>query len=58
MLRTYSDDLAQRVLDAVAAGASARAAPARFNIGAAAAVRWARRWRETGERRTATGRRG
>jgi transposase len=38
------------VLDAVAAGGSARGAAARFGVGAATAVRWVRRWRETGER--------
>ena len=51
MSRAYSDDLRDRVLDAVAAGASARGAAARFGIGVATAVRWARRWRETGGRR-------
>lgn len=50
MSRAYSDDLRDRVLKAVAAGASARGAAARFGIGAATAVRWARRWRETGGR--------
>jgi len=51
MSRAYSADLRNRVIDAVAAGASARAAAARFGIGVATAVRWARRWRETGDRR-------
>lgn len=51
MSRAYSEDLRNRVIDAVAAGASARGAAARFGIGVATAVRWARRWRETGERR-------
>ena len=50
MSRAYSTDLRERVIDAVAAGASARSAAARFGIGIATAVRWARRWRDTGER--------
>ena len=51
MSRAYSADLRERVLGAVAAGSSARAAAARFGIGVATAVRWVRRWRETGERK-------
>ena len=50
MSRAYSADLRERVLDAVAAGHSARGAAARFGIGSATASRWVRRWRETGER--------
>jgi len=51
MSRAYSEDLRDRVLDAVASGNSARGAAARFGIGVATAVRWVRRWRESGERR-------
>ena len=51
MSRAYSEDLRDRVLDAVASGSSARVAAARFGIGVATAVRWVRRWRESGERR-------
>lgn len=51
MSRAYSTDLRDRVIDAVASGASARGAAARFGIGVATAVRWVRRWRETGGRR-------
>lgn len=51
MSGAYSEDLRDRVLDAVATGSSARGAAARFRIGVATAVRWVRRWRETGERR-------
>ncbi|HSG36022.1 MAG TPA: IS630 family transposase [Paracoccaceae bacterium] len=51
MSRAYSEDLRNRVLDAVASGDSARGAAARFGIGVATAVRWVRRWRESGERR-------
>ena len=50
MSRAYSEDLRDRVLDAVTAGNSARGAAARFGIGVATAVRWVRRWRESGER--------
>ena len=50
MSRAYSADLRERVLDVVADGSSARAAAARFGIGVATAVRWVRRWRETGHR--------
>ena len=50
MSRAYSADLRERVLDAVAAGQSARGAAARFGIGPATAIRWVRRWRETGAR--------
>ena len=48
MSRAYSSDLRERVLDAVAAGRSARSAAAHFGIGTATVVRWVRRWRETG----------
>ena len=50
MSRAYSLDLRERVLDAAAAGQSARSAAVHFGIGTATAVRWVRRWRETGER--------
>ncbi len=46
----YSNDLRRRVLDAVDGGSSARHAAARFGVGVATAIRWTRRWRETGER--------
>ena len=50
MARAYADDLRMRVLEAVAAGASARSAAARFGIGVATAIVWARRARQDGER--------
>jgi transposase len=50
MSGAYSVDLRSRVLDAVDAGSSARQAAARFGVGVATAIRWVRRWRETGER--------
>jgi len=50
MGRAYSDDLRGRVLDAVASGSTARGAAARFGVGAATAIRWVARERQTGER--------
>lgn len=50
MARAYVEDLRVRVLEAVAAGASARSAAARFGIGVATAIVWARRARQDGER--------
>lgn len=50
MARAYADDLRVRVLEAVAAGASARSAAERFGIGVATAIVWARRARRDGER--------
>ncbi len=50
MSGAYSSDLRGRVLDAVEAGSSARQAAAHFGVGVATAIRWVRRWRETGER--------
>ena len=48
MARTLSDDLRGRVIDAVEAGASRRAAAERFGIGVATAIRWVRMFRATG----------
>ena len=56
MSRAYSADLRERVLAVVAAGQSARGAAARFGIGPATAIRWVRRWRETGEQDILRGR--
>ena len=50
MSGAYSADLRGRVIDAVEAGASARRAAARFDVGIATAIVWVRRWRATGER--------
>lgn len=50
MSRAYGNDLRERVLDAVDAGASARSVAARFGLGVATAIVWIRRARETGER--------
>jgi transposase len=44
----YSNDLRIRVIQVVEGGAAARAAARQFVIGDATAIRWAKRWRETG----------
>ena len=48
MARTLSEDLRGRVIAAVEAGASRRAAAERFGIGVATAIRWVRVFRTTG----------
>lgn len=48
MTKALSLDLRQRVVDAIKAGQSCRAAATRFGIAASAAVKWHRLWRETG----------
>ena len=49
MAKALSEDLRCRVIAAVAAGLSCRAAAMRFGGSAASAVRWIQRWREGGE---------
>ena len=49
MGRGYDRALRERVVRASDSGMSARAAAARFEVGVATAIRWVRRWRETGE---------
>lgn len=44
----YSNDLRVRVIHVVESGAAARAAAKQFAIGDSTAIRWAKRWRETG----------
>jgi transposase len=44
----YSNDLRVRVIQVVESGISARAAARQFVIGDSTAIRWAKRWRETG----------
>src|SRR3954453_22333906 len=44
----YSNDLRIRVIQVVDSGAAARAAARQFVIGDSTAIRWAKRWRETG----------
>ena len=48
MTKPLSLDLRQRVIAAIAAGQSCRAAAARFGVAPSAAVKWHRRWRDTG----------
>jgi len=50
MTRALSDDLRKRVIEAVDSGMSRRAAAERFGIGASTAIKWVKRWRETGSR--------
>jgi len=44
----YDSSLRERVIKAVEEGCSARKAGERFDVGVATAIRWVRRWRETG----------
>src|SRR3989440_8576339 len=44
----YSNDLRVRVIQVIEGGAAARAAARQFVIGDATAIRWTKRWRETG----------
>jgi len=48
MGKARSGDLRERVVAAVAAGASRRQAAARFKVGVASAVRWVSLYKETG----------
>ena len=50
MARAYGDDLRVRVLNAAAAGTSARSAAARFGVGVSTAIVWVRRARQHRER--------
>src|SRR5260370_3704558 len=44
----YSNDLRVRVIQVIEGGAAARAAARQFVIGDSTAIRWVKRWRETG----------
>lgn len=48
MAKPYSEDLRERVVQAVETGASRRAAAERFRIGVSSAVRWMQRFAQTG----------
>ena len=48
MARALSNDLRARVIDAVDGGMSRRAAAARFGVAVSTAIKWVRRWRDTG----------
>ena len=50
MSKPLSSDLRERLIGAVAAGMSRRAAAERFGIAASTAVKWVRRWRDTGSK--------
>jgi transposase len=54
MASAHGLDLRRRVIEAIDAGMSARAAAARFSVGASTAINW--RWREAG--RLEAGRQG
>jgi len=47
-MKAYSSDLRDRVVAAVADGATVRAAAARFGVSVASAVKWSQRFRATG----------
>jgi transposase len=44
MTKAYSEDLRERVIATVEAGATRRAAAARFKVSASSAIRWMARW--------------
>jgi transposase len=46
----YSNDLRVRVIRVVERGSAARAAARQFEIGDSTAIRWVKRWKETGSR--------
>ena len=48
MTRPYSNDLRERVVDAVRSGETCRVVAARFGVSVASVVRWSQRYRETG----------
>jgi transposase len=47
-MRSYSNDLRERVIKAVEDGLSRRAAARKLDVGAATAIRWAQQWKTTG----------
>ena len=50
MARALSNDLRERVIDAVDGGMSRRAAAARFGVAVSTAIKWVQRWRKSGSR--------
>ena len=48
MSKSYSEDLRQRIVNAVDGGVSRRQAAEHYNVSVSSAIRYARRWRETG----------
>jgi transposase len=49
MVKSLSNDLRVRVVEAVAAGSSRRAAAARFGVSVSSAIRWVQAWRDRGD---------
>lgn len=49
MPRACSNDLRERVVKAVAGGASCRSAALRFGVAPSSAIKWVARWRERGD---------
>ena len=50
MPRPYSGDLRARVIEAVEAGASRREAADNFQVGPSTAIKWLKRWEQTGSK--------
>ena len=48
MAKPYSEDLRERVVAAVEAGATRQAAGDRFGVSDSSAIRWVQRWRSGG----------
>jgi transposase len=48
MPKSYSADLRERVIEAVATGASRHEAAERFDVSVSSAVKWLQRWHESG----------
>jgi len=49
MSRAYSEDLRQRIVDAVDDGMSRRQAAAIYKVSVSSAIRYVQRWRDTGK---------
>lgn len=49
MPKSYSEDLRERVIQFVEAGATRHAAAAQFRVSVSSAIRWVQRWRASGE---------
>ena len=49
MPKSYSEDLRERVIEAVEAGAARHVAARQFRVSASSAIRWVQRWRASGE---------
>ena len=47
-MKPYSGDLRKRVVEAVAAGTSRRAAAERFAVSVSTAIKWLQRWQQSG----------